>query len=1129
MPRIYDNISEYLMSALLATIDTSERADFCVGYFNLRGWKHLDRFVDEWSGEDNSCCRLLVGMQRLPREELHLLYDVHKAPETAEIDNQTAKRLKTQLANEFREQITVGIPTDADEAGLRRLAKQIRAHKVRVKLHLNYPLHAKLYLLFRQDYNNPVTGFMGSSNLTLSGLSEQGELNIDVTDYDACQKLANWFSDRWNDRWSIDISDELAKIIEESWAGEQGIIPYHIYLKMAYHLSQEARSGLSEYTIPRDFSTKLFDYQMAAVKIAAHHLQKRHGVVIADVVGLGKTLTACALARIFQDDFGLETLIICPKNLVSMWEDHLQKYRIIGTVLSSSKAAKELPDLRRYRIVVIDESHHLRNRQTKVYKAVFDYIDKNDSKCILLTATPYNKQYQDLSSQLRLFLSDDQDLGIRPERLIQEIGGEITYQMHHQGGVRSITAFENSSYPEDWQELMRLFMVRRTRSFIVKNYAQRDPQNGRAYLLMDNGNRNYFPVRVPKSVKFAVNPNDPHDQYAQLYSDWVVEQVSNLTLGRYGLGNYVKNPLPRKLSKDEQKIVDDLGRAGKRLIGFCKTNLFKRLESSGHTFLLSLHRHILRNFVFIYALSNGNALPIGSLDVEMFDTSTVDDDTQITTSFGEEHIQNDQIESVYDYSNCTMEWYLNKAAKLYKHYSTTYKSRFKWVNADLFSPDLASDLKNDADTLHKILNMCSRWRADADAKLKQLYELITMKHPKDKILIFTQFSDTVDYLYSNLTQMGAKDIAGVTGDTENPTAVARRFSPKSNDAPLPAGEQIRVMIATDVLSEGQNLQDCSIVVNFDLPWAIIKLIQRAGRVDRIGQESDRITCYSFVPADGVEKIIQLRTRVKQRLSENAQVVGTDELFFEDDITGEQLRDLFTEASGLLDDDDDEEVDLASYAYQIWKNAIDQEPSLEKLIPAIPNVCYSTKPHPASLTKPEGVLLYMRTAEGNDALAWMDQAGESVTMSQYAILRAAECNKATPLLPRIAAHHELVKQGVDFMVKQEHSTGGQLGKPSGARHKLYMLLKNYINRNQNTLLDIPSIRVMLDEVYRCPLKESAKDTINRLFKTGTAEQTIVEIALSLREEAKLCLLQDAPETHEPKLICSMGLVASEGAD
>ena len=234
-------------------------------------------------------------------------------------------------------------------------------------------------------------------------------------------------------------------------------------------------------SIPRDFGNKLLEFQTAAVKIAAHHLNKRGGVLIGDVVGLGKTLMATALARVLEDDLGLETLIICPKNLVPMWEDYRAQYRMRGArVLSISRAINELPDMLRYRLIIIDESQNLRNREGKRYRAIQEYIRKNDSKCILLSATPYNKTYLDLSSQLRLFVPETEDLGIRPERLLREIG-ETEFIRRHQAPVRSLAAFDKSKHADDWRELMRLYLVRRTRGFIQDNYAATDPENGRKY------------------------------------------------------------------------------------------------------------------------------------------------------------------------------------------------------------------------------------------------------------------------------------------------------------------------------------------------------------------------------------------------------------------------------------------------------------------------------------------------------------------------------------------------------------------------------------------------------------------------------------------------------------------------
>ncbi len=1122
MPRIFDNIEHQLLPALRETLAVSNCADFCVGYFNLRGWKQIDSFIGHWPGGDGQCCRLLVGMQRLPQEELRAAMSLAKRDDG--MDNQTAMRLKKKLAEEFREQLTVGAPTNEDEIGLRRLSAQIKARKVVVKLFLRHPLHAKLYLLFRPDPVNPSIGFLGSSNLTLAGLSQQGELNVDVLDHDACQKLAKWFEDRWNDHWCMDISDDLARIIDESWAREELIPPHHIYIKMAYHLSQEARAGLSEFRIPRDFGQKLFEFQTAAVKIAAHHLNKRGGVLIGDVVGLGKTLMATAVARIFEDDHGLETLIICPKNLVNMWEDYCAQYRLRAKVMSISRITKELPKLRRYRLVLIDESHNLRNREGKRYRAIQEYIQENESKVILLSATPYNKTYLDLSNQLRLFVPEDKDIGIRPERRLRELG-ETEFIRQHQCPVRSLAAFEKSEYADDWRELMRLYLVRRTRSFIQDNYAETDPATGRKFLTFEDGRRSYFPARLPKAVKFKIHDDNPDDQYARLYAPEVVDTINTLNVSRYGLGNYIAPSPHEPPTPAEAKLLQDLSRAGKRLMGFCRTNLFKRLESSGQAFIQSIERHILRNYIFLHAIAEGKPLPIGTQDSGLLDARIFDEDADAVNVIDAFDDDNDNQRMKAETSALRSESdFKRRAAEVYAEYATQYKQRFKWLRSNLFIKALAKDLRNDTQALLQVLQQCGEWNPGKDAKLDALLALLTKQHPNDKVIVFTQFADTVRYLEAQLKARGVVKVAGVTGDSSDPTALAWRFSPASNEkhGRIPPEDELRVLIATDVLSEGQNLQDCSIVVNYDLPWAIIRLIQRAGRVDRIGQQAENILCYSFLPAEGVERIIRLRARVRQRLQENAEVVGTDEAFFEDDRNDGAVLALYHEKAGILDGDADTEVDLASYAYQIWKNAATADPALQKIIPDMPPVVYSTRAHQPSEKAPAGVLVYSRTAEGNDALAWIGQNGNSVTESQFAILQAAACSPDTPALPREEKHHPLVQKAVELIIAEEKSVGGQLGRPSGARFRTYERLKRYAEAIKDTFFESKELLKTIDDIYRYPLRPAATDTLNRQLRSGISDEALAQLVIALRDEDRLCIIHEEEQIHEPRIICSMGL-------
>ncbi|MGH8190840.1 MAG: helicase-related protein [Rhodanobacteraceae bacterium] len=1124
MPRIFDNIQEHLLDTLRSSLEVARRADFCVGYLNLRGWQAIDDLVEKWVPSNGEVCRVLVGMQRPRYEDVRELY--RAAQVEGGLDNAQAARLKSQFAAQLREQITIGIPTGKDEAGLRRFAGQLRAGQVLVKLFLPHPLHAKLYLLFREDVNNPVTGFVGSSNLTLHGLSKQGELNVDVLDHQGTQRLSQWFEDRWNERWAIDVSAELADIIETSWAREALIPPYHIYLKMAFHLSTEARAGLSQFQLPSRFEQDLFDFQKSAVKIAARHLARRGGVLIGDVVGLGKTIMATALARVFEDGLGLETLIVCPKNLESMWQHYRTEYGLRGKVMSLSQVTRALADTKAYRLVLIDESHNLRNREGKRYKAIADYIRTVDARVILLSATPYNKTKTDLSSQLRLFVDEKANIGIRPEHHMRKHGlSEAEFERRWQCKVNSIVAMEKSEEFDDWRELIRLYMVRRTRSFIIEHYANSD-QHGRPYIETTGGERRYFPKRCPHSLDFPCDDRNPGDRYARLYSDAVVDVINALHVPRYGLGNYVEPKQEQTASPAERKLVGNLGRAGKRLMGFCRTNLFKRLESSGSSFLQSIERHILRNEIYLYALGNGKDLPLGVLDSGVLDADRVDEDFEGLHDEPEDLLDG-MVEAPTDIEPSLT--YV-QAEAVYAQYAGQYKRRFKWISPRFFKPILREHLEADTQALRELLREYGPWSADEDRKLATLIELVRQQHADRKVLVFTQFADTARYLARELQRAGVKRIEAATGASMDPYALACRFSPHSNQRKVNKSDELRVLVCTDVLSEGQNLQDCNIVVNYDLPWAIIRLIQRVGRVDRIGQGADEIQCYSFLPTEGVERLIRLRERIQQRLNENAEVVGTDEAFFEDDDV-QALRDLYHEKSDVLDDNDDE-VDLASYAWQIWKDATGTDTELARAVEALPPVVYSARnfrPNNEKLAAlgakatQGGALVYVKSPDDNDHLAWIGQDGKPVTESQFLVLKAAECGPQTPAVQRADNHHELVAAGLELAMQQDKGVGGGLGRPSAPRRRAYDRLKHYASALADTLFRDQDLERALDDMYQHPLLETAADLLNRLLRGGVADQDLAEAVKTLREEGRLTFSDDEAARREPRIVCSLGLL------
>ena len=1140
MARIYDNIDMKFEDGLkgIMSDDKVLRVDFCVGYFNLRGWSLIVDQIDSLPGEDiyegeerkHRTCRLLVGMHR-PSDDL--VKQMYSAKKQALPDDKYVNECKLKIAKQFRDQLLLGLPTNQDKWTLTRLCAQLKEDKVCVKLYLREPLHAKLYVAYSPDnFQNPRFAIMGSSNLTLPGLTKQGELNADFADFHDAKTLSEWFDDRWNDRFSIDITKELIDAIENSWAGENLIPPYYIYLKTAYYLSQDARSGINSYELNATFKKELFPFQQNAVKMVMRHLlnEKHKGAMIGDVVGLGKTITACAIAKLFEENMLARTLVICPANLTGMWDKYKKKYDLKMEIMSNAKHI-DVEQMYYFRLVIIDESHNLRNPQGSRYRDIKNFIASQENSVLLLTATPYNKDFRDLSTQLKLFIADDQDLGIRPENYIKALGGDNQFRFQHSDiGIRTIKAFEKSESVDDWNDLMKLFLVRRTRTFIKNNYAETDETDGRKYLLFSDGRRSYFPERKPKSVRFKTEPGD---QYSRLYSAKMIDLMSELELPRYGLTQYVSETKSKGASQLEKQLLENLSRAGKRMQGFSRSTFFKRIDSVGFSFLLTVYRHILRNCVFLYAIKNKLKLPIA-------------DENQLPDEF----IEDGDINAIFDMQGALdpngdadgllsvptdINFYMQKAEEYYQTISG--KNNVKWISSGYFKPSLKKRLEEDCEVLINMIKLCGAWNPSTDAKLNKLEDMLKHKHKNEKVLVFTQYSDTARYLYYQLKRRGAEHIDIATGDSENPTRVAEKFSPVSNEVTVPESEQTRILIATDVLSEGQNLQDSHIIINFDLPWAIVRLIQRAGRVDRIGQDAKEIFCYSFFPADGVEEIISLRERLTARINTAADIVGQDEIFWEG--TKENLKDLFNEKAGILDDTDDNDVDLASQAFEIWNQAIKANPKLKNIIPNMNDYVYSTKAFSGELANgmqmpQDGVITYVKTYTGFDMLTWYDAKGEIVSQSQKRILKAMECAIDTPALEPLDNHHDLVAKAVTNVKVDNTSASGILGNRMSTRYRILQLLEDYMHNLEKQRGDysdllfftndkVDALKEAIDDIYNNLFTESVKTILGRMLKQNVSHDEIVDYILELHASGTLVIKEEATDVNrDNRVICSMGL-------
>lgn len=1084
MTRIFDNIETELGPHLQATLKDFETADIAVGYFNIRGWRSFEQIVADKPVLAEPTVRILIGMLA-SAPEIEALDELQRSldgKELEEADNAISQERRDALIAHLRHQLMRGVQDSASRNTLRALAEQIRDKKVELKIHTRRPLHGKTYIFHRDDINQPDLAFVGSSNLTPSGLSSNYELNVDVVDHDGAQKLSGWFDDRWNDPQSRVISDKILELLEESWASETPKQPYEVFLKLCYDLSRDVRDGIADYSIPNSVKSQLLEYQTKAVSTLARRVMRIGGTMLGDVVGLGKTITAVAVAMMLREEHGLLPLIVCPVNLVEMWEKYLKRYDLPGKVVSYSVAHTELTKLSQYKFVIIDESHTLRNDTRRDYKAVREYIERVGANVLLLTATPYNRRFNDVANQLALFLGPDDDLGITPIHALQ---ADPQLADRVDGKINTLEAFKKSEDPEDWKRLMSEHLVRRTRSFIKKHYSKTD-EAGDQYLEFANGERFTFPKRLAKPIDHLFGADDP----AQLMTDDItLDTLKSLALPRYALADFVNVDQIELLSEDEQQIIEDFKRSKGQVAGFVRTTFYKRLSSGGYAFTISLQRHIARNELFLYALENKKPLPVGTIN----ESDLLDDDDLMSAT------------EVEDPSDETT------AAARYEALFKAKPRNVKWLSSNAFTPELAELIRQDTDELNALLKRYGSWTIERDTKFAELLKLVTQTHSDEKVLVFTEYKDTANYLAAALTQAGVPAVAAATGEAKNPTELARRFSPESNceqGAEPNRENELRVLVSTDVLSEGQNLQDGHIIFNYDLPWAIVRLIQRAGRVDRIGQKSDQVLLYSIFHGS-LSEVLSLRERIANRLEQNAQAFGSDESFFGSEQEVKAIKDLY---DGQLDEADDiDDVDASSLAHQIWEAALQEHPESARRAMNLPFLSSATRSR-TTRDLESGIACHVQTVSQQDGYGWVSASGEMQLLTGGETIKKYECTideqPGTPLTNQDELVIELVRGPLS-------TTAATAGALKGVRKKVW-------NRLGNSFTQISDeAREALDELYQRPLKKEAERRLQNAMRNGVSDEDLAARVASLHDEGDLVVPNKAG-SDDLRIITMMGV-------
>lgn len=772
-------------------------------------------------------------------------------------------------------------------------------------------LHGKLYLM--ENTNGVKEAVMGSSNFTVNGLGLGGspniELNMIIQDRRDLNDLKNWFDELWNDKTGLveDVKDQVLSYLEQLYIENE---PEFIYFKTLFHIFEdyldEQQTGglLNEHTgfYESEIWNMLYEFQKDGVKGAINKILKHNGCIIADSVGLGKTFEALAIIKYFEL-INYRVLVLCPKKLSNNWTIYqasqgnslnpLPKDRLNYTVLYhtdlgriSGKSDANGIDLENfnwgtYDMVVIDESHNFRGNPMK--KTCDDGTIKRNraqwlmekiinsgarTKVLLLSATPVNNNLRDLRNQIAL-ITGGKDDALFESCQLKDISSTLknaqtifTLWTDPKKNSKRILKQLLEKLDSAFFKLLDELTIARSRKHI-KSF----------YKISDIGD---FPERLkPYSIYPEIDILDRFPSY-----DNINIEISKYKLSIFNPSKYIKENMKPKYAQMANKQVLAFNQSDREyfLIGMMKVNYLKRLESSIKSFEISLDRTILKITDLEQKIESFISSRAQSLMMTCETVEPEHDDLGDTDEDGEP-------------------WQVGIKLKL--------------DLADLELDLWLDDLKTDKEALIDLYKNAVAVTPERDAKLQELKNLIQNKinkplNPENKkVLIFTAFSDTATYLHNNIKEWVRRElglnIALISGSLSQTSFgkndynnILINFSPisknRSKMESAPQEGEIDILIATDCISEGQNLQDCDYLINYDIHWNPVRIIQRFGRIDRLGSLNTKIQLVNYWPTKDLDNYINLKERVEARMAlVDVTATGEDNI-----LNTEMIEELITE-------------------------------------------------------------------------------------------------------------------------------------------------------------------------------------------------------------------------------------------
>ena len=856
LPFVIDNRQHHLADVLNELLRQYRGCslDVATAYFNVGGWQVLREGLDGLG-----TFRLLLG------DEPEQGSDLGMREAGARPVNGLIRELSDATFNEQTQLI------------VEQLIAFLRRDHVQVRLYTGGFLHAKSYQFYLdRSFTRiaPAAAIIGSSNFTRAGLLSNKELNFmhraafepsevapervrgimeedereqllrvaeaqrviaaSVPGLLALDELTAWYRQQWRD--ARDFKDELIELLDASKFGRKQYTPYQVYMKAVFEYFRDDLELDTSMPVATRSAVDLSEFQEDAVKKARKILARYGGVMVADSVGLGKTWIGKKLLEDYAYHRRYKAVVICPAALQKMWQDELLAASIAAKIITQEALGREGFDARDAQdadLFLIDESHNFRNHNAQRYENLERLLAANRrrggisserKKLILLTATPINNTILDLYHQVNLFTGGD-----RSFFAAAGIGDLPNYFL----AARRVDRQQESGIA--LFNLLEEVVIRRTRPFIKQAYPHATIK----------GHPIHWPERRLRTIRYNLE-----ETYSGIYAR-VVERVEELRLAPYRLETYKKKGIERDQFEEGREEA---------LVGIFKSRYLKRFESSIEAFRISVRRALEFLETFESYVLDGKVLDSARFQKAMrFLAREDEEDDAIAATPGS---RSDELDASLE------------ARQFIESLPTLQAAQYDLKR-------LHHDLRRDVDALREIWHDIAAITPQRDAKLARLKELLAGELRGQKVLVFTYYKDTARYLYHSL---GSEDQAAVEwrgsagepyirrmdsgAEAKERARLVAHFAPRANHRPDLAGSEseIDILVSTDVLSEGQNLQDCGVLINYDLHWNPTRMVQRAGRIDRIGTSFDTLLVMNMFPDDGLEKLLGLVESLSQKIA-----------------------------------------------------------------------------------------------------------------------------------------------------------------------------------------------------------------------------------------------------------------------